>query len=633
MDIVQPNRPKALRRSRVALMAFALLAAWLIAVFSGLAAKAKADAASPAVLILDQSAGLSAYQEIIDELRTTVLAEAKAPPVFYTETLDLSRFTSVDHSRTLDVYLQSKFRNVSIDIIVALGAHALNFATTLREIAGWGSVPVVFALVPEGALKKLELHPNVTGQAVRVSLANSVVAAKALVPGLKRVALVGDQIEKQTFRFSLADELPVVRSRVDLLDLTGLPMQELKVRLASLADDAAIIYTTINVDGDGRVFTPIDALKEIAKTANRPIVVDVETHMGRGATGGFVLVPALTGQHAGRLTARVLNGESASAIPVSIADVFRPVFDWRLLQRWGVSESDLPAGSEVRFRQPSMWEQYRWRMAAVILAVLLQTALILGLLYEDRRRRIVQASNQALLGELEHVNRIATVGELTASIAHEIRQPLATIVSSGAAGLSWLSAKTPDLEEVRISLQTIVNAGHRADGVLKNIRAMFRHEPPAHVQFGVNELIRSVLALTVRQIEAEQIVLRTELKIPEPHVRGDPIQLQQVMLNLIVNAIDAMSDAAKGQELLIRSTVEDGCVVVTVEDTGVGIAADKIDEIFNAFVTTKAGGMGLGLSICKSIVDSHGGRISVAPAASRGMVFTVSLPLAEHESQ
>src|SRR4029079_19708774 len=117
MDIVQPNRPKALRRSRVALMAFALLAAWLIAVFSGLAAKAKADAASPAVLILDQSAGLSAYQEIIDELRTTVLAQAKTPPVFYTETLDLSRFTSVDHSRTLDVYLRSKFRNVSIDII------------------------------------------------------------------------------------------------------------------------------------------------------------------------------------------------------------------------------------------------------------------------------------------------------------------------------------------------------------------------------------------------------------------------------------------------------------------------------------------------------------------------------------
>jgi len=630
MDIAQPNRPGTFRRNRVTAAAFGLLVAWLIAAFPGPAAKAAAREAQPAVLILDQSAGLPAYQDVIANLRSTIVVEAKRPAAFYTESLDLSRFATPDHSRILDAYLQGKFRNVRIEVIVALGARALDFATTLRRTSGWSNLPVVFALVPEKALKQLELPPNVTGQTIGMSLVNMVVAAKALVPGLKRVALVGDRLESQTFRFPLAEELPAVRSQVEILDLTGLPMRELTARLSSLPDDAAVIYTSLNVDGDGRVFAPGDALTEVARAANRPIVVDAEPHVGRGAAGGFVLHPSLVGQQAGRLAARILGGESAAAIPVGMADVIRPVFDWRQLQKWGVSESSLPAGSEIRFREPSMWEQYRWRVIVVVFAMLLQTALILGLLYEDRRRRSVEASNQALLGELGHVNRIATAGELTASIAHEIRQPLATIVSSGAAGLNWLSAKTPDLEEVRTNLQTIVNAGHRADGVLKNIRAMFRHESPAHVRLSINELIRDVLALTVRRIEAEQIILRVTLKgDPEPAVLGDPIQLQQVLLNLIANAVDAMNtDSTRAHELRIASGVEDGNAIISVEDTGTGIAADKADTIFNAFVTTKPGGMGLGLSICKSIVGSHGGRISIAPGAGRGTVFTVSLPMA-----
>jgi signal transduction histidine kinase len=635
MDIVQPNRPGPSQHGRRATAAAGLLVALLIAVCPGLAEKAEAADGQPAVLILDQSAGLSAYQEIIAHLRTTVLAEAKTPPVFYSESLDLSRFASEDHSRILDAYVRGKFRDIGIDVIVALGARALDFAKTLRRSEGWSDLPVVFAVVPDRAFKQLEFPPNVTGQTVRLSLMNAVVAAKALVPGLKRVAMVGDRIESQTFRFPLAEELPAVRSQVELLDFTGLPMRELTERVAALPNDAAIIYTSINIDGDGRVFAPADALMEIAKAANRPIVVDIESHVGRGATGGFVLVPSQVGRQAGLLTARVLGGESAAAIPVSVADVIRPVFDWRLLQKWSVSENDLPAGSEIRFREPSMWQQYRWRVIVVAAFMLLQTALIFGLLYEDRRRRIMEASHQTLLGELGHVNRIATAGELTASIAHEIRQPLATIVSAGSAGLNWLSAKTPDLQEVRLNLQTIVNAGHRADGVLKTIRAIFRHEAPAHVRLSINDLIRDVLALTVRKIEAEQIVLRTDLKRdPEPEVRGDPIQLQQVLLNLIVNAVEAMStDSTKGHELLIRSTDMAGCAIITVHDTGVGIAADTIDRIFDAFVTTKAGGMGLGLTICRSIVESHGGRISVAAAAGRGMVFTVSLPLAEGQSQ
>jgi signal transduction histidine kinase len=611
--------------------ALRFLVRWSYAACFLFGAVCQARDSQPAVLILDQSAGLPAYTDIIASLRSSIVAEAKGPAVFYAENLDLSRFQNPDHSRVLESYLLGKYRDVGIDVIVALGTRALDFATTLRRMGPWSDIPVVFAAVPAQALKRLEFSPRVTGKTVHLSFANAIVAAQALVPGLKRVALVGDPIESQAFRFHFADELTAVRSSIEMLDLTGLSVRELKSRLASLPRDTAIVYTTINVDGDKRVFAPGEALSEIAKTANRPIVVDVENHVGRGATGGFVLVPSLVGQQAGTLTARILGGENPSAIAVRMADAIRPVFDWHQLQRWGVDERNLPPGSEVRFRELSMWEQHRWRVIVIVAVLMMQTLLIFGLLYEDRRRRLVEVSNQTLSAKLGHVNRVATAGELSASIAHEVRQPLATIVSSGSAGLNWLNARTPDLEEVRINLQTIVSAGHRADGVLKSVRAMFRHDAPPQVWLNINDLIREVLALTARKIEADQITLRTALAdTPMPLVRGDPIQLQQVLLNLIMNAVDAMIlDSTKGNELLVTSNVENGSVLVTVADTGIGIAPDKIGTIFDAFVTTKFGGMGLGLSICKSIVESHGGRISAAPAAGRGSAFTVALPLAE----
>jgi len=501
---IQRGRDRPARYGSATLSAFGVLFLGLFAIASAFQSESQARERQPAVLILDQSAGLPALAEIIASLRKTVLAETKIPPTFYTETLDLSRFPGAAYQRTLDAYLEGKYRDVHIDVIVALGPRALDYAMTLRKGA-WSALPVVFGVVSQEALKQPEPSHNVTGHTIRLSLSNLNAAAKTVVPNLKRIALTGDPLETQAFRFHFADELIEAKAQLEIIDLTGLPMRELKARVAQLSDDTAIVYTSINIDGDKVVFTPGDALAELAASANRPIMVDVENHVGRGGTGGFVAVNARLGSEAGRLTARILGGESASAIPVSAADVLRPIFDWRQLQRWHVSEGDLPPGSEVRFREPTMWEQYRWRIVLIAAAMLLQTALIFGLLYEDRRRRIAEASAHKLLGELGHLNRIATAGELTASIAHEVRQPLAAIVSSGAAGLNWLNAKVPDLDEVRINLQTIVNAGHRADNVIKNIRAMFRNETPPHVALDVNDLIQEVLTLTARKLDADHI--------------------------------------------------------------------------------------------------------------------------------
>jgi C4-dicarboxylate-specific signal transduction histidine kinase len=187
--------------------------------------------------------------------------------------------------------------------------------------------------------------------------------------------------------------------------------------------------------------------------------------------------------------------------------------------------------------------------------------------------------------QLSHLNRVATAGELTASIAHEIRQPLAAIVVCGSAALNWLKNKTPDLDEIRTNLQTIVNEGHRAGEVIQNIRATFRKEETPHQEIDANEATRQVLALVARKIETEDITLETEYSEDRPIVVANPVQLQQVFLNLIINAVEAMSDpACLNRVLTVRTLVEqDSCVVIKVEDTGPGIGRAQSEDIFKPF--------------------------------------------------
>jgi PAS domain S-box-containing protein len=244
----------------------------------------------------------------------------------------------------------------------------------------------------------------------------------------------------------------------------------------------------------------------------------------------------------------------------------------------------------------------------------------------DRKR--AEAASRDSLSELARVARLTTMGEMTASIAHEINQPLGAIVTSGSAGLRWLTNATPDLEEARASLKRIVKEGHRAGQVISGIRAMLRKGSNVKEPLDVNELIRDVLMLAHGEIENQKVVIRTELEENLSRVLVDRIQLQQVVLNLVMNGIDAMSTLGDRTRVLKLRSGQNGLsgVTLTVEDVGTGIDNSIVDRIFEAFFTTKAHGMGMGLSICRSIAVAHGGQLSVSPGHPFGSVFQLDLP-------
>jgi signal transduction histidine kinase len=600
----------------------------LIALSAFLLRPVSAQEMPPTVLVLDQAGpGLVAYANMTAHLRTVLNRETGNAISIYAESLDLSRFQSDTYRKLQSRFLHEKYRDIPVGLIVALGARSLEYAVILATET-WPGLPVIFAAVADDAIDKAALRSHVTGQTIRVSLRNSVSAAAAVVPDLTQVALVGDPLQRQAFRFHQVKELDAIKASVDVLDLTGLPMSEVKTRVANLPDRSAVIYTTINVDGEGKAFLPTEALRQIAAAANRPVIVDIEGQVGAGATGGFVVLTRQIGEQAGLLAARLFKGESAASIPVTQIDAVRPVFDWRQLQRWNVEESRLPPGSEIRFRQLAIWEQYPWAIALAITLFFLQTASMLGLAYEDRRRRMAEARNQQLLGRLAHLNRIASAGELTASIAHEVRQPLAAIVASGAAGLNWLKGQTPNVAEAQAALQKIVSEVHRADDVIKNVRAMFRKEAPQRTAVNLNDSIKQVLALTARRISSDNVNLTVEYADPPPIALCNSVQIQQVLLNLVMNSLEAMASMPRDERRLsVSSYVRNASqVAIVVEDTGHAVAPDQIDGIFNPFVTTKPGGMGLGLAICKSIIEAHGGKISARLGREQGMSFEIALP-------
>ncbi|MGB6704685.1 MAG: histidine kinase dimerization/phospho-acceptor domain-containing protein [Pseudolabrys sp.] len=477
------------------------LAAHLI-VAALLTAPLAAQPSSRSVLLLDQSyAGLPFNTALATAVRLTLNAGSRVPISFYVEHLDANRFFGSDYEESILSFFRKKYRDKAIDVVV-VGSSALDFVSRRRGEL-WPNVPVVFAAIDEATIAKVTLPPNVTGVTMQLTLQDMVRTATIVVPDLKRIAIVGDPLERQTFYLHFLDEIQTVTSQYEIINLMNFSMGELKRRLGNLPDATAVIYTGIYYDNEGVSHVPAEPL----------------------------------GQRAAQFVQRILNGENVSDLPV--AKVASPlIFEWPALQRWGISEKSLPPGSEILFRSQTAWEQYRAYILAVIAAILIQSALISWLLYEHWRRRRAEILARNTLSELTHVNRMATVGQLSASIAHEVRQPLSAILANAQAALRWL--EKDNVAEVREGLNGIVTDGHRASDIIKNLRAMFKNDVQEKTFVDINKLILSVLALVQIDLQNQKIELKTQLDDRIPEVLGNQVQLQQVILNLVMNANESM---------------------------------------------------------------------------------------------
>ncbi len=568
--------------------------------------------------------------ETDDAIRSTLKAGSTLPIRLYTEYLGLSWFPEEARELALRDLLQKTYAARRPDVVVVWGTGGLRFVLEHRA-ALFEGVPVVFCAVDPALLPQLGAGSAVTGVSRRIDWTSSLDLIQRLHPGTREVAIVtGSGGVDTRWEAEARRALAGYPGRVTVTYLARRPMPQLLKAVESLSPGTVILYGAVLQDGTGRPYLPHEALVAMAKVSRVPIYAVTSNMLGRGAVGGRFLDFASQGVTAAQLALRILGG--ARLGPADIVEADNPyLFDWHQLRRWRIDESRLPAGSVVRFREASVWDLYKGHIIAAAVLMATQSLLLAALLVQRARRQRAEDQARARREELAHAQRVATIGELSASLAHEITQPLTAIATNAHAARRLLASSRAEADELDEALVDIAGDAERAGSIVRRLRALVRKQPGERELVDVNATVTEVTTILRRDIARADVSLQLRLAENLPRVIGDAVQLQQVVLNLLVNACQAMAGVVDGPRVLRIETAEPkpGSIEITVADTGAGVAGPELERMFEPFVSSKAEGLGMGLSINRSIVEAHGGHIVATRNPDRGLTLHVTLPTAK----
>ena len=545
----------------------------------------------------------------------------------HSEALGLSRSGPGHEARTVE-FLRSKYQGPAPDLIVAVMETPLDFLLRHQDRLFPG-IPIVFGSIDASAIKRKALPAHVTGVLIKRAYGPTLEVVLRLQPDTRKVVVVGGASPFDRYLQEVARrDLQPFEGRVAIEYLFGVSMHDAMQRLAHLPPHSAILYLSILRDSAGHPFVPAEALASIAASSNTPVYVFNEQYVGLGAVGGNVYSFATQAGYIASLGVEVLRGESPANIPVREVGARVDMFDARQLARWKLDEARLPPGSVVVHREPSAWTVYRWYIVAAIALLILQAALIAGLVVARARQRKAEAEARRQRDDLAHILRITTLGELTSSLAHEIIQPLSSILNNAEAAQRFLDSGRPAAaKDVREALADIQASADHAAMVIDRLRKLLRKESLQPVAVDIEALARDVVNLLHAAMLIERIGIHLVFPKPLPPVSGDAVQLEQVLLNVLTNASDAIGAAGGGpRTITIRGyQASPGHVLVEVEDSGIGVQQAELDHIFEQFVSSKPKGLGMGLAISRSIISAHGGRIWATANAGRGITMHIEL--------
>jgi signal transduction histidine kinase len=607
-------------------MTSVLRAAWVVAIL--MVVSIETAAADPRRVLLLHSFGpyFSPWAETAQSFRAELFKQSPDPIDLYEASVFTARFEKPQEEGPFIEYLRALFSDRKLDLIVPIGGPAASFVQRYRPLL-FPDSPLLITGVAERRISKAFLATNDTVVSLALDLSAYISNILRLRPDTANIAVVvGNSPLEQYWISELRGEFLPFAKRVTFTWLNNLPFNELLKRVASLPPRSAIFYFLMAVDVDGVSHLQGQALKAVREVATAPIFGFGDYELGRGIVGGPLNPTEALARQAAEVAVRILNGESPGAIDTPPMGFGIWVYDWRELRRWGISESILPAGSAVRFYEPSLWEMYRWQIVLTAIALLGQSLLITGLLYQRRRRQVAELENRQRVVELAHMNRRAVAGEMSASIAHELSQPLTAILSNAEVVHDLLGQMNANPAKIREIVADIISEDTRAYEVIDRIRKLLRRDEGKSEIIDLNGLVESTLRLLHGELVKRKTNLGTTLAADLPAIAGDPIQLQQVLINLLINAMDAVGSKTPLRRMIKISTrANRKHVEVHIIDCGHGIAAGNQRRIFEPFFTTKEHGLGLGLSICSTIVKEHGGTLNIENNDNGGATAVLSL--------
>ncbi len=524
-------------------------------------------------------------------------------------------------------YIQSTFADrPKPDLVVSLAGPATVFARKYRQQL-FPDTPMLFAAVDERFLRETPFGESETAVPSVNDYPLLIETILQLLPETRQVFMVmGAGPLRQFWRPELEKEFRRFQDRLTFIWSDELSFAEILRRCANLPPHSAIFYFTFGTDAQGGSYADERVIADLHATANAPLFAVQSVYMGSGIVGGALTSIDELSRKTADVAIQLLNGAPASIIRVVPQPPGQPVFDWRELQRWGIAESRLPPGSVVRYREPSLWSAYKGTVLTAAGVLAIQSLLIVGLLYQRRARRRAELDSRKNLALAADASRRQTMSALTNSIAHELGQPLSAMIHNAEALQMMVNANRATSDTIGEILFDIQSQGVQARQIIDRHRTMLRSRQLDMKPIDLHVVINDSLALVDHDMKARQIEAAINLSPVPCVVSGDRVLLQQVFVNLVMNAMDAMAETPPARRhVTIRSEVRAADVEVSVRDAGMGLPADTNDPLFTPFVTTKAHGLGIGLTIVRTIIDAHGGTIDARNNPDGGATFTVTL--------
>jgi signal transduction histidine kinase len=616
--------------------AWAFTAALAIALLLATMGQSQAANPEPKRVLMLQSFGLrfKPWTDYAQYLRLEMINRSKGPIDFQDHSLLTARLSDEKALAPFVDYLQALYGEKPPDLIIALGAPAAEFLQRYRPKL-FPKTPMMFTAVEARRVQYDKLTEYDTVAAVAHDFPAAIETILQVLPDTKTIAVVNGASPNEVFWQQVFErELAPFAARVELRWYNKRSFDNILMEAARLPPHSAIFWHLMSVDAAGVTHEGTNALHRLSAVANAPIFSYLDVFFDGSIVGGAMHSAEKGMAIAAAAAVRILNGEKAGDVKTAATQFEPPRFDWRQMQRFKISNGDLPPGSTIHFKEPGMWERYWWQMSVVTALMLMQAGLISVLLREHRQRQRAEVTARQRMAELAHVNRFSTAGELTASIAHEINQPLGSILTNAETAQAILKAQSPGIAELPdiIELNEIVNDilhdDRRATEVIRRMRSLLKKTPFEEKRFDLKEVVQeTVLFFSALAVGRKFELINVNTPDPLP-ILGDRIQLQQVILNLVMNAIEAISDTPSERRVISIRTVRAGeFAELSVSDRGPGIPEEKLKQIFEPFYTSKAEGMGMGLSIARTLVEAHHGRISANNQDHGGASFRVRLPL------
>ena len=591
------------------------------------------------VIFLPFSPNLPAYQNFLEGFRGTLSEGTDEPVNLLIEYLDVGRTADEEYVKHIVELYNEKLKDYKIDLLITSAPFTYSLLKKYK-LAALEKVPTI----------KIELDPPIEKPSSRFLNSNTIEIklkiritetfnhAFELFPHNKDVFIIsGNSGTDQYFTALIQKGIQDLRATHQFNFITGIAFDSVIQKARNIPSNSIIFIPTYLSDKKNIPFSTPEAIRLISSNCNAPVFPIFDSFLKtKGGIGGYIFSYIFLGKETGRIARGILDGKNSGSIKVNNNMFYQYMYDWEQLKQWNLSGSKaIPSNSIFYNKDPDFIQQYKWHILFILFILISETILIAYLIKLNRKQKDIvkqKIETENLFLQLIREDRLTTMVELTASLSHELNQPLTAILYSAQAGKLFLEPDKFDIAQAKEIFDNIIEDDKRAAGLISSVRSLMKLESRENEKVNLNELIQDTTNIFQAEAIRQKIKINQKLHNELVFVFGDKIQLQQVILNFMSNAVIAMENSAlENKTIEIRQFPNKKSVSVSVRDSGPGIDSMVKDKIFKPFVTTRKSGFGIGLAVCRSIIEKHNGQIMAENIAGGGAEFSFILPVINDE--